>query len=124
MKQIAVFAVTAAAALVWAAGASAARYPLAGTEADPVYWKQIPTGEDVQRAYPRDQINGRAVIRCKLDDQGLLVDCAVISEEPTGHGFGDAALKLSQKFKAETKSVSGKPSAGLVVEVPVRLQVE
>jgi protein TonB len=110
-------------ALAWSSAALAAKYPLTGTEADPVYWTQKPTGEDIARVYPPEHIDGRAVIRCKLDDQGLLADCVVIAEEPAGHGFGEAALKLSGKFRAQTKSASGKPSAGLVVELPVRLQV-
>ncbi len=44
-------------------------------------WIRRPTGADLDRLYPmeaaRNEKEGRAVITCKVNGEGLLVDCAV-----------------------------------------------
>lgn len=88
-------------------------------------WLERPTADDMEWAYPahaqRKEIDGRAVITCKVGYDGLLRDCRVISEIPAGEDFGVAALALSQKFRMIP------PDAGAAslpdVTIPVVFQV-
>lgn len=64
----------------------------------------LPTAEDVQQTYPpgaiADRTPGRAVIRCNVAPDGLLGGCDVVSETPEGRGFGEAAVLLASKMRA------------------------
>ncbi|OYX69229.1 MAG: hypothetical protein B7Y78_09765 [Caulobacter sp. 35-67-4] len=66
-------------------------------------WLEKPTADDMEWAYPahaqRKEIDGKAVINCKVGYDGLLRDCRIVSEAPAGEDFGVAALALSQKFR-------------------------
>ena len=66
-------------------------------------WLEKPTVEDMEWAYPahaqRREIGGKAVIHCRVADDGGLRDCQVVEEAPRGEDFGVAALALSQKFR-------------------------
>lgn len=88
-------------------------------------WLERPTADDMEWAYPahaqRQEIDGRAVINCKVGYDGLLRDCRVISEAPIGEDFGVAALALSQKFRMipPDAGAGGLPD----VTIPVMFQV-
>ena len=60
-------------------------------------WYKRPTADDLKRAYPRDawkaRVSGRVIVRCLVGPDGQAHDCAVISETPSGMGFGEAAVK-------------------------------
>lgn len=66
-------------------------------------WLEKPTAEDMEWAYPahaeRREIEGKAVIKCRVGHDGRLGDCEVLSETPRGEDFGVAAIALSQKFR-------------------------
>ena len=55
-------------------------------------WLEKPTVDDMEWAYPahaqRKEIDGKAVITCKVGYDGLLRDCRVVSETPVGEDFG------------------------------------
>ncbi|HYD73954.1 MAG TPA: energy transducer TonB, partial [Candidatus Binatia bacterium] len=74
-------------------------------------WVERPTGQDFARNYPHDairnNIEGRVVLDCLVGADGRL-SCAVISENPPGHGFGDASLRISREFRAARKTVDGR----------------
>ncbi len=74
------------------------------------------------RVYParaRDlNLAGRAVIHCVLTEAGGVDGCQVVSEEPQGFGFGDAAVQLSKVFRMKAKT-GGKPVAVEQVTIPV-----
>jgi len=93
--------------------------------ADPppaLVWTQRPTADDVAAAYPpkalADHIGGRAVIGCAVAADGGLADCAVVSESPTGAGFGDAALGVVVKMRLDR--TSGHPGVGERLNLPIR----
>lgn len=61
-------------------------------------WLERPNGGDFARHYPRRAIErnreGRVVLDCTVAATGRLA-CAVASEEPSGWGFGAAAVEIS-----------------------------
>jgi TonB family protein len=59
------------------------------------------------------------VLRCSVDDGGGLIRCGILSEEPSGLGFGVAALRLSRDFRMAPKTRDGRPTAGGSVDVPI-----
>jgi TonB family protein len=82
-------------------------------------WAHIPDGDDMVRLWPPGvRQGGSATMRCHVNDTGHLDDCAIVSEDPVGLGFGQATLDLAQRFWI-------KPPAGGIphdatVSVPVR----
>ena len=87
-------------------------------------WIHLPNADDLARYYPkaasRQGISGRAVMQCKVNAQGRLEDCAVLSEDPVGWDFGDAELKLAPFFRMTAKTPDGKSVAGASVTIPMR----
>jgi len=74
------------------------------------YWIEKPDGADMSSFYParaaRQDLNGRARIKCVVAADGRLADCRVLSESPQGEGFGAAAVALSSKFRLLPPDVS------------------
>jgi len=64
----------------------------------PPKWATLPSGEVVDRFFPnaayRAGIGGRVVLKCTVTIAGKPIDCEVISEDPTGYGFGPAAIRV------------------------------
>jgi protein TonB len=89
----------------------------------PPDWLRVPSGEQINRQYPtralRNNVEGRATLRCRVTDAGALTDCSVTSETPHGYGFGNAALKLSRYFIMGPKTVDGARVGGAIVNVPI-----
>ncbi|MDB5439936.1 MAG: hypothetical protein JWM33_2363 [Caulobacteraceae bacterium] len=71
----------------------------------------------------RKQIGGDVLLHCHIDAQGLVKQCWVGKESPTGYGFGQAALSYSRTFRFKPFTVDGKPYAS-TVSVPVRYDPE
>jgi len=67
--------------------------------------------------------DGRVVLECKALASGVLTACSVISEDPPGYDFGDAALKMSCLFKMKPSDPSTTPPEGLTVRFPVQFKV-
>jgi protein TonB len=86
-------------------------------------WLNRPGESDMARAYPqrarRRGLEGSATLDCLISDTGRLSDCAVVSAQPAGLGFGPAALRLAPQFRADRTNVSGWPVSGYRVRVPV-----
>jgi TonB family protein len=53
-------------------------------------------------AYPpkaaEEGVEGKAAISCRVTEEGRLSRCELVSEEPAGHGFGEAAVSLAPRF--------------------------
>src|SRR5262245_19079753 len=71
--------------------------------------------EQPQILYPRaaleQGIGGTAGVECVVRTDGG-VDCAITQEMPTGMGFGDAVLAMSNDWRMATQTSDGAPTAG------------
>jgi protein TonB len=89
-------------------------------------WAEVPHGAcggGMQRYYPpnaqKTGREGRAVIKCKITVRGTAEDCVVVSEDPPGLGFGQAALGMSCLFKFKPATLAGKPVEAEMT-IPIR----
>jgi TonB family protein len=64
---------------------------------------------------------GRAIVSCLVKHDGSLEDCGVVSEEPAGMGFGDAALKIAAVTAMNPWTAQGTPVEGGRIRLPIRL---
>ena len=58
----------------------------------PARWLQPPRMLYPAEARRRGRLPGRVQLSCIVKTDGLVRDCRIASEEPAGHGFGEAAL--------------------------------
>lgn len=115
----------AAAVMLQAAGA-AGEGPKPSVVSNPD-WLRRPSGEDLARVYPQSAANrgvgGRATIQCLVNKDGSLSPCEILSEDPPGEGFGQAALDLGPAFKLRPMTKDGQPVDGGTVRIPLRFLV-
>lgn len=85
---------------------------------------RAPSADEMARFYPeraqRTGVQGQALIECVVTIGGRAEACRVLSKSPGGYGFGDATVKLAERFRLTPKTVDGKPVAGGVIRVPLR----
>ncbi|CAN7590110.1 DUF2059 domain-containing protein [Phenylobacterium sp. LjRoot164] len=66
-------------------------------------WVEEPTDDQAWAIYPGVAkilgIGGWGQLKCRVDPMGLLENCAVTMERPTGLGFGEAAMSLAPRFR-------------------------
>jgi outer membrane biosynthesis protein TonB len=90
---------------------------------DPV-WDRAPGQDDWAKAYPTHAaqagITGAVKMKCAATSAGMLSDCSVIQETPTGEGFGAAALSLATGMALKPTDSSGHAVTGRNLIVPVR----
>ena len=86
-------------------------------------WLSRPGPQDYLKAYPKRaferQLNGHSNMKCIADETGRLTKCTILDETPTGHGFGEAELKLAPSFRLAPKTADGCPNSGGVVLIPI-----
>ena len=89
-------------------------------------WLKRPSAEDVLGVFPRDawvnNVSGKAVLSCRVSEQGALFGCAVESETPEGAGFGLAALALTPQFLMKPARQNGKPVVS-TVRIPINFRM-
>jgi hypothetical protein len=66
---------------------------------------------------------GVGTVQCAVRHDGGLTDCAVVSEQPEGLGFGDAALQVASVMKMNPWTAEGDPVDGARIRLPVRLEL-
>jgi len=66
-------------------------------------WLATPGGRDLLDVYPplamQQNVQGYAILDCVFLDTGRIGDCRVIDETPRGSGFGEAALRLVDRYR-------------------------
>jgi hypothetical protein len=66
-------------------------------------WQAAPTKADMAAAWPAAAPAGleqaQVRLQCGFSPDSSLTGCRLLSEEPSGYGFGAAALKLSEAFR-------------------------
>jgi protein TonB len=97
--------------------------PLPPEIADP-HWLRRPT--DLARYYPqramRMEMQGAVSLDCRVSTAGLL-NCAIVSETPSGWGFGEAALRIAADQRMAPAMRDGSAVEGRYrMQVPFRLQ--
>ena len=89
-------------------------------------WAKKPTPEQFAGFYPRAAgeagLGGRAVVYCVVSVEGALTGCGILSEDPVGYGFGDAALKIATLFQMRPMRIDGRPVGGGRIAVPIVFQ--
>jgi TonB family protein len=93
---------------------------------DPV-WMRSPDPDDLAKAFPSAAAaagdkDGSATLDCTVAHNGSLTDCNVVSETPTGLGFGAAALKVAAGMAMSPWTAQGVPVDGGHITLPIRLQ--
>lgn len=87
-------------------------------------WVSKPTGADLARLYPaqaaKSRTSGMALLECGVAVDGRLKACKVTSQAPVAAGFGDAALKLSERFQMSAQGLDGQPTANGLIRIPIK----
>ena len=90
---------------------------------DPVWLRTMPP-EDAAKLFPAAAAGlkqGRATLSCAVAHDGSLNTCSVDSEDPTGMGFGEAALKIAAVTAMNPWTAQGTPVEGARIRLPIRL---
>ncbi len=89
-------------------------------------WIERPNGRDFAREYPERALErereGRVVLDCVVNADGR-ISCAVASEDPSGWGFGSAAVRISRSFRMSPRLEDGRPAEGGRVRVPIAFRL-
>ncbi len=90
------------------------------------YWNSAPpyNGEGGSKRADVLHLAGRAIVRCRVQPDGKLRDCAIINEDPAGWGFGKGALATTRELRLARKTLDGSPTAGRLVDVPITYNPE
>jgi len=89
-------------------------------------WVERPSGRDFERYYPNRALErgqeGSVTLSCVVAADGRIA-CTVSREDPTGWGFGEAALRISRHFRMAPATRDGVPTSGGRVNVPIRFNL-
>lgn len=59
-------------------------------------------------------------MECRVVADGRMNACVILTEEPPGYGFREAALKLAPKFRLHPALPDGTPVKGGTIKIPLR----
>jgi hypothetical protein len=103
--------------------------PATLSEANPVIgkpdWAALPSGADFAQAFPpkakqEGVLQARVMLVCTVAAGGELSDCTAESEDPPGYGFGEATVRLAEKFRVNVWTAEGLPTIGGALRIPLR----
>jgi TonB family protein len=102
---------------------------LTGTNVPTPEWAALPGAAQFQAAFPdaaakAGVLKARAAMSCTVGPDGGLLDCAAVSEDPVGYGFGASTLPLAPLFKVRLWGSDGRPVVGGAVRVPIRYDLQ
>jgi protein TonB len=87
---------------------------------------QSSSADPALRYYPeearRKAVQGIATVDCTVTPEGKLTNCTVLSEDPVGWGFGDAALRLTPLFKMHPALKDG-VAVSAEIHIPIRFKL-
>jgi len=90
-------------------------------------WLTPPDREVIAETYPKIAIalslEGRAIVSCAIDLQGLPQNCAVVSVSPLGMGFENAALEVANTSRFRPRTLDGRAIEGGRVRIPIRFNM-
>lgn len=67
-------------------------------------------------------LSGRVVVRCTARSDGAPVNCRVVSEDPVGYGFGEAAVRIVERGRLAPLTIDGAATnATFQVTIPFTL---
>jgi TonB family protein len=86
-------------------------------------WAAAPSMDDWARVYPAaaHNVEGYAVVHCRVLGSGVLTDCGVVKELPDRQGFAAAAMALAKKFRLDPVQAGAMRTASLWVDIPIRM---
>jgi protein TonB len=70
-------------------------------------WARQPTVEFPERALSRGIERGRVGVECTVNPNGTMANCRITSEDPSGAGFGQAALSGVRRARVSPRQVDG-----------------
>ena len=85
-------------------------------------WVRVPTDDELVHFIPSQSAakGGRTLLHCYVTNRGLMDRCSVLSEAPTGHGYGGAALALTELFVMRPMTIDGEPVGGADINIPIK----
>ncbi len=70
-----------------------------------VRWSAAPTYAQMQAVFPERaraaHVGGRVSVECAFERDGTVSHCSTVRVEPSGMGFGEAAMSLARHFRTE-----------------------
>jgi TonB family protein len=98
-----------------------------GREIGAIDWIRAPSSRDFAHYYPHRALDqgrsGRVVLDCTARGNGAL-DCSVAQENPSGMGFGDAAISISRQLRIRPTRPDGSSVAGGHLRLPLTFQAD
>lgn len=79
----------------------------------------FPTAARAARVY-----TGLGRVDCAGTASGALTDCRVVTEEPAGLGFGEAAVAAAGQIAMNPWTAAGEPVEGRRITIPIQLKLE
>ena len=84
-------------------------------------WSRQPSGEFPERAMSRGVERGTVVLNCLVAPSGSMSDCRIVSEDPSGMGFGREAINGTRRARLSPRTVDG-AATGARVTFTTRFQ--
>ena len=69
-------------------------------------------------------IEGYALIQFTVGADGKVYDAKILEENPTGYGFGRAALKATEKFRFNPRIIDGEKVATTGIREKFQFEME